>query len=181
MKVSKAGIDFLKKEEGVRTKAYRDSVGVWTIGVGHTAAAGPPAPKSGMVITMQEVDEILARDLVKYENAVLKAVKVPLTQNQFDALVSLCFNIGPGAFAGSTVVKRLNAKDYVGAAEAMLMWKKAGNDPDLLLPRRKREKALFLTEVVEVPKAEPKPAPSPSEPGLVISLLALLFSAFRRK
>jgi lysozyme len=70
-------------------------------------------------------------------------VKVPLTQNQFDALYSLCFNIGEGAFKKSTVVKRLNANDYKGAADAILMW----NKPSVLEKRRKRERDLFLSDI----------------------------------
>src|SRR4051812_18210167 len=101
MRMSDQGRALLTKREGVRLKAYRDSVGVWTIGVGHTSAAGPPTVTPGQTITAQECDEIFRRDLVQYENAVNKAVKVPLAQHQFDACVSLCYNIGAGGFARS--------------------------------------------------------------------------------
>jgi hypothetical protein len=105
-----------------------------------------------MTITAAEADEILSRDLARFEKAVEKNVKVPLTQNQYDALVSLCFNIGPTGFANSTVVKRLKESDYSGAADAFLKWSRAGNQTQLLLPRRKRERALFLKDG---PKVDP--------------------------
>lgn len=142
MKVSAAGRAFLTKEEGVRTTAYKDSVGVWTIGVGHTTAAGAPVVTQGLKITAAEAQEILERDLTKFENYVKAAVRVPVSQEEFDALVSLCYNIGPGAFRGSSVARKLNAGDRAGAAEAFLMWKNAGGKP-ILLKRRQREKALF--------------------------------------
>jgi lysozyme len=140
MKTSVAGREHLIREEGSRLKAYRDSVGIWTIGVGHSALAGtPPIPKKGMKITAAEEHEILERDLADFEGIVDRAVKVSISQSQFDALVSLCFNIGPSAFGRSTVLKRLNEGDYLGAAEAILMW----NKPPEIIGRRRREYALF--------------------------------------
>ncbi len=140
LKMSADGRAKLMQREGVRTKAYRDSVGVWTIGVGHTAAAGLPKPKAGMVISRAEVDELLSRDLVQYEKAVNDAVRVALSQGQFDALVSFCFNIGTGGFKRSTVVKRLNAIDYHGAADALMMWVK----PLEIRSRRESERQQFV-------------------------------------
>jgi lysozyme len=139
MRMSDAGRKKLMDREGVRLMAYQDVVGVWTIGVGHTAAAGPPAPKAGMRISQADCDDIFSRDLIKYENAVKAAVRVPLNQGEFDALVSLCFNIGTGAFATSTVVRRLNAGDKVGAASAIMMWK----IPAAIINRRKQEYRQF--------------------------------------
>lgn len=139
LKMSEDGRGKLISREGRRLLAYLDSVGVWTIGVGHTAHAGPPVPKKGMTITAQECDEIFARDLVAYENAVATSVKVPLAQGEFDALVSLCFNIGQGAFRTSTIVRRLNSGDYEGAAEAIMMWK----IPPEIIGRRKTEYRQF--------------------------------------
>lgn len=140
MKTSKDGRSKLEAREGTRLKAYRDSVGVWTIGVGHTSAAGSPTVTPSLKITADECDAIFARDLVKYEATVNSAVKVPLAQNEFDALVSLCFNIGQGGFAKSTVVKRLNAKDRKGAAAAFMMW----NKPKEIIGRRTGEMKQFL-------------------------------------
>lgn len=140
MKMSANGRALLIQREGFRLKAYKDSVGVWTIGVGHTAGAGKPYPAAGMTITKAEVDNILARDLVQFEEAVRSAVHVPLTQGQFDALVSLAFNIGAGGFKKSSVVRRLNEGNYRAAADAFLMW----NKPAVLTGRRKAERAQFL-------------------------------------
>lgn len=155
METSANGRKRLKREEGERFVAYVCSAGQWTIGVGHTSMAGPPKVYKGLRITAEESDEILARDLKTFEDCINTLVKVPLNQNEFDALVSLVFNIGQGAFKGSTVLRKLNAGDKKGAADAFLMWKKAGKDPDLLLPRRQRERSLFLTAapvVVTVPE-----------------------------
>jgi lysozyme len=140
MKMSTRGREALKAREGLRLNAYRCSAGVWTIGVGHTAAAGAPIPMPGLTITAQEADEILTRDLVLYERAIESALRVPVTQNQFDALVSICFNVGP-KFANSTTIKRLNAGDVQGAADAILFW----NKPAEIMGRRKTEQQQFLT------------------------------------
>lgn len=140
LKMSADGRAKLMQREGVRTKAYKDSVGVWTIGIGHTAAAGPPRPRAGMVISRAEVDELLSRDLVQYEKAVNDAVRVPLSQGQFDALISFCFNIGIGGLRRSTVVKRLNAGNYRGAADALMFWVK----PPEIRSRRESERQQFL-------------------------------------
>lgn len=129
----------LMSREGLRLVAYKDTKGIWTIGVGHTAAAGPPIPKAGMKITFEQCEEIFSRDLAAYEATVNDCVGVRLSQGEFDALVSLCFNIGQAAFRNSTVVKRLNAGDRKGAAEAILMWSK----PPEILGRRKTEYRQF--------------------------------------
>ena len=146
MKVNAAGLDLIKSFEGLRLKAYKCSAGVDTIGYGHTSAAGEPKVTPRMTITAAEAEKILARDLGKYEQAVDKAVTVKPTPNQFAAMVSLCYNIGPGNFAGSSVVRRLNAGDVKGAAEAFLMWNKVhGRALAGLTRRREAERKLFLT------------------------------------
>lgn len=145
MKISENGIDFIKKQEGEKLKAYLDSVGVWTIGVGHTKTA-----QKGMTITSKESAELLDIDLDEAENAVNTFVKSSLNQNQFDALVSLVFNIGVSAFKQSSLVRYLNVKDYKEAASRFLQWNK-GRVRGVLIEitgltnRRKREKALFDT------------------------------------
>lgn len=145
MQTSQRGRDAIAKREGVRLNAYRDSVGIWTIGVGHTAAAGHPAPVRGMKISKAECDEILSRDLAKFEAAVDRAVTVSMAQHEFDALVSLAFNIGGGAFAKSSVVRRLNAGNRRGAADAFRLWNKAGGKVlQGLVNRRESERAQFL-------------------------------------
>jgi lysozyme len=126
--------------EGSRLIAYRDTKGIWTIGIGHSARAGSaPIPHAGMAITREQEHEILARDLAHFEHAVNSSVKVPISQTQFDALVSFAFNIGATAFRRSSVVKRLNEGDHPSAAEAMLLWR----NPPEIEGRRRKEYALF--------------------------------------
>ncbi|MBS6673252.1 MAG: lysozyme [Haemophilus paraphrohaemolyticus] len=144
MKTSEKGLQFIRREEGERLTAYADIIGVWTIGVGHTGAVdGKPVAK-GMVISADKSRELLSADLLKFESAIARLVKVPLKQYEFDALVSLVFNIGETNFARSTLLKKLNTNDFKGAAEQFLAWKNAGGRPvQGLLNRRKREKDMF--------------------------------------
>jgi len=139
MAIAESTLEFITKEEGKRNKMYKDSKGLPTIGVGHLIR---PAEQHLLTATLsdEEVKDLLRSDLKWCSETVENAVKVPLNQNQFDALYSLCFNIGPTAFRNSTVVRRLNAGDYQGAADAILMW----NKPAVLQKRRQREKELFL-------------------------------------
>jgi lysozyme len=149
------GIRLLKRHEGLRLKAYQDGGGVWTIGYGHTSMAGPPTVTRGLTITEAQAESILRRDLSKYEAAVNRAIKVPIRQNQFDALVSLCYNIGPGAFASSSVVRKLNAGDHIGAAKSFMNFNKDNGRVVSGLTRRRREEMnLFLG----THDFEPKPA-----------------------
>jgi lysozyme len=139
LKLSDQGREVLADREGMRLTAYKDSVGVWTIGLGHTSAAGPPKVTSGLTITEEEAWEIFRRDVQKFRTALRGAIKVPVEQHQFDALASFIYNIGASGFRGSTVLKRLNAGDYAGAGEAMLMWDK----PPEIQARRRGEHAQF--------------------------------------
>ncbi|MFU2113656.1 lysozyme [[Pasteurella] aerogenes] len=144
MKISERGINFIKSEEGERLTAYQDIVGVWTIGVGHTGYVDNKPVSKGMKISQDKSRELLLKDLRRFEKTVNDSVKVPLKQNQYDALVSLAFNIGEGAFARSTLVRKLNALDYQGASVQFLVWKNAGGRVSKgLLNRRKREKGMF--------------------------------------
>lgn len=136
MKLSYAGIDALEAREGVRTKAYKDTKGIWTIGVGHTG----PEVFSGLVWTLDKVSEVFAVDVQWAEDAV-NAVKAPLTQNQFDALVSFVFNIGATAFNKSTMKRMLNTGNYEGAALQFDRW----NIPPEIVGRRTSEKNQFLS------------------------------------
>ena len=165
MKMSPEGRALLAEREGRRLRAYKDSVGVWTIGIGHTSAAGEPVVTPDLAITEAECDAIFARDLAAYEAAVNKAIRVHIAQNEFDAMVSLCYNIGQAGFARSTVARRLNAGDRSGAAEAFLMW----NKPAVLLSRRRAERAQFLGSAYlarlgstekQSPSRPPRPAPA---------------------
>ncbi len=187
MKTSAAGRKLIEQREGVELMAYRDSAGIWTIGVGHTSAAGPPIVKAGMKITAGESDAILSRDLAIFESSVLNAVKVDMNQNEFDALVSLAFNIGGGAFSKSTLVKKLNAGDRAGAADQFLMWNKAGGKVlKGLVTRRVAERKQFLTPVkaTQAPTASAMPVatnPAPQGPAtLWAALYAILKAIFKK-
>lgn len=139
-------IDKIKKHEALRLTAYLPTKDdVWTIGWGHTKTA-----RQGMVITEAQAEDLLRQDLAWVEDTIKRLVKVPLGQNQFDALASLIFNIGGAAFAKSTVLRKLNEGDYKGAADAFLMWdkqrdKQTGKMNKLrgLTIRRTEERALF--------------------------------------
>lgn len=144
MRISENGIEFIRQLEGEKLTAYPDIVGIWTIGVGHTGFVDGKPVARGMAITKEKSKELLTADLKRFESAVNDAVKVTLTQNQFDALVSLAFNIGEGPFARSKLVNKLNAGDKKGAAEQFLVWKNAGGRVSQgLLNRRQKEKAMF--------------------------------------
>lgn len=139
LKISQNGINLIKQFEGCKLTAYKCASGVWTIGYGHTAGV-----KQGQAITQAQADNYLKSDLTKYENYVNNYVKVPLNQNQFDALVSFTYNCGGGALKNSTLLKKLNAKDYTGASSEFLRWNKSkGKVLTGLTRRRKAEKALF--------------------------------------
>jgi len=144
MSVSSAGLDLVKNAEGLSLTAYKDSGGVWTIGYGHTAGVKP-----GEKITPAQAQQYLKDDMATAENAVRNDVKVPLTQGQFDALVSLTYNVGAGALQSSTLLKKLNAGDYTGAQAQFGKWvygqNSKGNEVILpgLVTRRQNEADLF--------------------------------------
>jgi len=138
-------IDMIKRHESLRLKAYLPTPhDVPTIGWGHTSTA-----KMGMRITIQEAESLLRRDLAWVRAVIAQRVKVPLSQPQYDALASFIFNLGGGNFGSSTLLKRLNAYDYVGAANEFLKWDKQRQNGKMvrlrgLTKRRKEERALFL-------------------------------------
>ena len=141
MKTSSTGRAFIRDAEGEKLTTYRCSAGVPTIGVGHTG----PDVKMGMTITKAQSEALLVADLARFEKAVTASVKVPLTQNQFDALVSLAFNIGAGAFAKSTLVRVLNGGHYDQVGAQLAHWNKVDGRPNKgLTVRRAREAALFV-------------------------------------
>lgn len=158
MKTSSNGRALIEKYEGLILQSYDDandhivpvggsSRGTLTIGYGHTSAAGAPKVIPGMKITKEQADAILASDLKKVEADVERLVKVPLTQNQADALNSFQFNTG--SLGKSTALKKLNAGDYQGCADAFMMYTKGRINGQLvpmkgLVTRRTEEKALFL-------------------------------------
>lgn len=145
MGTSPSGVDCICNFEGKRLVAYDDGIGVWTIGFGTTIYPDGVKVKKGDFCTETQAIAYMAYDLKKFENTVNKAVNVPLNQNQFDALVSLAYNIGSTAFKNSTLVQRLNEGDYKGAANQFDVWVNAGGKRiQGLVNRRAAEKFIFL-------------------------------------
>lgn len=148
--INAAGLELVKGFEGLSLTAYPDpGTGdePWTIGYGHTSVAGPPQVFKGLTITRAEADDILKRDLAQYEKAVADAVTRTPTSNQFSALVSFTFNVGPSNLQSSTLLQKHNAGDFAGAAEEFGRWVYAG---DQIMPglqrRRRAERALYRSE-----------------------------------
>ncbi|MGF1570496.1 MAG: lysozyme [Nodosilinea sp.] len=149
-KINASGLDIVKSFEGLRTAAYPDpGTGgePWTIGYGHTSAAGPPNVYKGLTITSAQAEDILKQDLIVFESAVTKALTRAATSDQFSAMVSFTFNVGPGNFQSSTLLKKHNAGDFPGASEEFLRWVYAGGQVLAGLERRRKaERALYRSE-----------------------------------
>jgi lysozyme len=107
--------------EGYVEKAYQDIVGVWTIGFGTTSGVKPNQSTTPVAALQRKIE-----DVQKFEGALKECVTVPLHQYEYDAYISLAYNIGPTAFCGSTLVRKLNAQDYAGACKEILRWNRAG-------------------------------------------------------
>jgi lysozyme len=156
MKVSQKCIQQIKIDEGVRNKPYQCPALLWTVGVGHVIdpnhAKVPLADRKALpipagwdrVLSADEIDDILRKDLARFEAGVLRLIKVPLTQGQFDALVSFSFNVGLGNLQNSTLRMKVNRSEFEAAAEQFLVWTKAGGKvlPGLV-KRRTHEKEMF--------------------------------------
>ncbi|MHB8885798.1 MAG: lysozyme [Methylovirgula sp.] len=144
MHVSDKGRAFIGVQEGLRLRAYPDSGHVWTIGYGHTSMAGAPIVRPGMMITRQQADLILARDLVKYEDEVMREVHVPLSQCHFDALVSFTYNCGEGSLRKAAFLSHLNVGDYARVPEILMEFDRAGGRVLADLVRRRRAEAAIF-------------------------------------
>lgn len=139
MKTSEKGLELIKHFEGLRLQAYQCSAHVWTIGYGHTAGVQP-----GDSVTTEQADSLLRQDIEESERSIARYVTVPLNSCQFDALASFTFNLGAGNLRASTLLKKLNAGNYSGAAEEFPRWVSAGGKKlPGLVRRREAEKALF--------------------------------------
>jgi lysozyme len=137
---SDQGLALTEQFEGLQLTAYQDPVGVWTIGYGHTGSDVQP----GLTITQEQASDLLLQDVAGAVAAVNRLVTVPLTQNQFDALVDFTFNVGQGNLASSTLLRELNAGNTEGAAAQFLVWVYAkGVELPGLVTRRQAEAALF--------------------------------------
>ena len=141
MQYSKNGLGLTESFEGCRLVAYQDSVGIWTIGYGHTKGI-----VEGMTCTQEQAEQWLLADVANAVAAVNRLVHIAMSQDEFDSLVDFTFNLGVGNFAGSTLLKLLNARDIEGAANEFAKWDEAGGVVVAgLLRRRLAERALFVT------------------------------------
>jgi|TARA_B100000073_G_scaffold311495_1_gene284609 GH24 family phage-related lysozyme (muramidase) len=139
MQLSKTGIELLKHFEGCELKAYQDSVGVWTIGYGHTKGI-----YEGLEITQSEAEKMLVDELPEYEGYISDKVVPMLQQHEFDALVCWVYNLGPTNLSSSTMLKKLNAGEFKEVPFQMKRWDKAGGQPLLGLTRRRNAEALLF-------------------------------------
>ena len=140
MQVSEKGLALIRRFEGLRLSAYRCPAGVASIGYGRTAGV-----KMGDTCTRAEADQMLADDAARFAGHVASLVKVPLNQNQIDALVAFVYNIGPAAFAKSTMLKLINQRLFDDAANQFIRWNRAGTEVLAGLTRRRiAERELFL-------------------------------------
>ena len=176
MTVNQRTLDLIKSFEGLRLDAYRDSVGVWTIGYGTTAAAGVGIePTAGMKITEDEAEIYLTRALDKFAGQIRPKITAPINENEFGAFLSLAYNIGPSAFARSSALRHFNRGDKAAAADAILLWNKAGGQVLRGLQRRRAaERELFLSPTTQ-PAAITTPL-NPQSPWAALwrSIIALL-------
>jgi lysozyme len=140
MRTSTVGLKLIKSFEGCLLNAYKDPVGIWTIGYGHTDSVF-----KGQVITMAEAEDFLRADLVHVETHIQRVLAITVSQNQFDALASFVFNVGTTAFSRSTLLRKLNQQDIAGAGAEFTKWVYAGKQrlPGLE-KRRMAERELFL-------------------------------------
>ena len=146
--INERGLALIKAFEGLHLQAYKDAVGIWTIGWGHTGIVHQDGSvHEGRTITEEQAEELLKYDLRNFERAVARLVTVPLDDDQFAALVSFAFNLGEGNLQKSTLLKKLNAGDYASAAEEFGKWNQAGGQVLAgLVRRRESEQRLFLGE-----------------------------------
>ena len=139
MNIGQKGINLIKHFEGCELNAYKCPAGVWTIGYGHIKGVS-----EGMSITQEQAEQMLLDELKEYENYINELVTVNLSQNQFDALVSRVYNLGPANLQSSTLLKVLNSGDYSGVPAQIERWNKAGGKVlEGLIRRREAESALF--------------------------------------
>lgn len=182
MEVTEQGLRLIRDFEGCRERAYRDAVGVWTIGFGHTSAAGEPHVTPGMTITRAEAEAILARDVAMFAHGVRRLLTRQISAEQFSALVSFAYNVGLGACATSSVLKAVNAGDFDAVPRRLSLWVKAGGKTlPGLVRRRAAEAALFAgaggaTATPETPRGKPAAHSRTIWTALVIIVIAMVQS-----
>lgn len=148
MRASINGINLIKQFEGCRYSPYRDSIGLWTVGYGHLIGDGKSLPSGdNRVFTQKEIDDFLVNDLMHVESGISVLIRVPITQNQFDALCSFCYNLGVGTLQKSTLLKDINSSLWDAAANDILKFHFAGGvSLPGLVKRRQAEHDLFIKE-----------------------------------
>ena len=165
MNMSAAGLATVKEFEGLKLSAYKCPAAVWTIGYGHTSAAGNPIVTTDLVITKAAAEEILKRDMGQYEDGVRKCVKVDLTQNQFDALVDFAYNAGVGALQKSTLLKKVNAGRFDDVPAEFMKWTKGGGkELPGLVRRRRAEVKLWRGLETDIPVSNTQARFQPDQP-----------------
>jgi lysozyme len=153
MTINKATVDLVKRWEGFRANAYLCPAGVWTVGYGTTSQAGIGVKVGpGVTVTREQAEAYLRQSLEKFAAKISPAITAPINENEFGAFLSLAYNIGVGAFLGSSALRHFNAGDKVKAAAAIKLWNKAtvnGKRQVLkgLVDRREDEVRLFLARV----------------------------------
>lgn len=177
MQMTDGGLALIRQFEGFRGEAYRCPAGVWTIGYGHTSAAGPPEVKPGMRMSEAEARAVLARDAELFARVVRRALTREVNESQFSALVSFAFNVGEGAFRRSSVLKAVNEGRFDDVPERLMLWVKAdGRRLEGLARRRRAEARLFATRAAS--RAE---TPRRGLIDLLIGLFRTLFAGRESK
>jgi lysozyme len=151
MKITSEAIQLIKAAEGFRGNAYPDATGIWTIGYGHTSAAGSPIVHQGMVITREEGESILAKDIDIFVRGLRPLLKRDLTDRQFSALISFAYNVGLGNVARSSVLTAINAGDFEAVPRRLALWVKAGGKTLPGLVRRRAAEAAMFADGRDMP------------------------------
>ena len=145
MRMIEEGLALIRRFEGFSARSYRCPAGVWTVGFGHTSAAGPPAVSAGMTMTRGEANEILRRDSALFAGEVARSLQHELSDRQFSALVSFAFNVGIGNFRKSSVLAAVNGGDLAAVPRRLQLWVKAnGRTLPGLVRRRAAEAEMFI-------------------------------------
>lgn len=148
MNISQQGLDLIKRYEGIKLKPYRCPAGLWTVGCGHLIGDGIVLPDSwNRTFTLKEVDELLAKDVYRFERGVERYISAKLTQGMFDALVSFSFNLGLGTLQRSTLRQKINRGDKEGAIKSLLKYNKAGGKVLKGLDLRRKDEAILFQHI----------------------------------
>jgi lysozyme len=182
MSVNKATLDLIKQYEGCKLVAYQDIVGIWTIGYGTTAGADVGVkPAYGMTITQDRAEDLLRQGVEKFAATVDAMITTSVNANEFGACVSLAYNIGPNAFAKSTVLRELNVGHKDKAAAAFKMWNQAGGEVIKgLVKRREAEIKLFLTPVTADMHTMTEKEKTESGLAAIFNAIAAMFQGIKK-